>query len=32
MEYTFQGTWRMVMLPLLLTAAVVGTALGFAFS
>jgi len=32
MEYTFQGRWRMVALPLLFTAVVVGSALGFAFS
>jgi ABC-type spermidine/putrescine transport system permease subunit II len=32
MENTFQGTWRSVVLPLLLTAVVVGSALGFAFS
>jgi hypothetical protein len=32
MESTFQGTWRTVLLPLLLTAVVVGSALGLAFS
>jgi ABC-type spermidine/putrescine transport system permease subunit II len=32
MENTFQGPWRTVVLPLFLTAVVVGSALGFAFS
>ena len=31
MEDTFRSSWRMVALPLLLTAVVVGSALGFAF-
>jgi hypothetical protein len=31
MESTFQGTWRTVLLPLLFTAAVVGSGLAFAF-
>jgi hypothetical protein len=30
-EDTFRNSWRMVALPLLLTAAVVGSALGIAF-
>jgi ABC-type spermidine/putrescine transport system permease subunit II len=32
MENTLQSTWRTVVLPLLLTAVVVGSALGVAFS
>lgn len=32
MEYTFRGRLRMIALPLLFTAVVVGSALGFAFS
>jgi ABC-type spermidine/putrescine transport system permease subunit II len=31
MEDTFRNNWRAVVLPLLLTAVVVGSALGFAF-
>jgi hypothetical protein len=32
MEDTFRSNWRTVALPLLLTAVVLGSALGFAFS
>jgi hypothetical protein len=32
MEHAFRGRWRTVALPLLLTAAADGSALGFAFS
>lgn len=32
MKNLFQGRWLMIALPLLLTAVVVGSALGFAFS
>jgi ABC-type spermidine/putrescine transport system permease subunit II len=32
MEDTFRSNWRTVVLPFLLTAVVVGSALGFAFS
>jgi ABC-type spermidine/putrescine transport system permease subunit II len=32
MENTFQSNWRVVALPLILTAIVVGSALGFIFS
>jgi hypothetical protein len=32
MEDTYRRNWRTILLPLLLTAAVVGSALGFAFS
>jgi hypothetical protein len=32
MEDTFRSNWRTVVLPLLFTVAVVGSALGFAFS
>lgn len=32
MEDTFRSSWRTIALPLLLTAVVVGSALGFAFS
>lgn len=32
MEETFRASWRSLALPLLLTAAVVGSALAFAFA
>jgi len=32
MEETFQSNWRSIVLPLILTAIVVGAALGFALS
>jgi len=32
MEDTFRSNWRTVALPLLLTAVVLGSAVGFAFS
>ena len=32
MHETFRSNWRVVALPLILTAIVVGSALGFAFS
>jgi multisubunit Na+/H+ antiporter MnhC subunit len=31
-EDTFRSNWRVIALPLILTAIVVGSALGFAFS
>ncbi len=32
MEYKFASNWRLVALPIILTLAVIGSALGFAFS
>ena len=31
MGHTFQGRWRMIALPFLFSAMVIGSALGFAF-